>query len=199
MRFISTCVEQTPLRARSPAFFTVHLHVRGADFVAVAHFVFVIGSSPRAWSRLATIPRRDDHVRFISTCVEQTRPLRYPLFITPVHLHVRGADWTTYAWNAGHGGSSPRAWSRLDSFAKGMAETRFISTCVEQTRRRPAHPTARPVHLHVRGADTFSATGAKSNAGSSPRAWSRRDDIQPRAHGARFISTCVEQTASGSC
>ncbi len=50
-RFISTCVEQTPLRRTPAAPASVHLHVRGADCFGPRRPPAGFGSSPRAWSR----------------------------------------------------------------------------------------------------------------------------------------------------
>ncbi len=71
--------------------------------------------------------------RFISTCVEQTLLAGLGVIEHAVHLHVRGADRTTYAASAIHVGSSPRAWSRRLALLPAKVRGRFISTCVEQT------------------------------------------------------------------
>ncbi len=112
-RFISTCVEQTDLgrmRWIDPA---VHLHVRGADDFTRPDAVTKPGSSPRAWSRLASAALPHRVFRFISTCVEQTDNGHSSFFASSVHLHVRGADKLSAEIAGRTYGSSPRAWSRL--------------------------------------------------------------------------------------
>ncbi len=92
--------------------------------------------------------------RFISTCVEQTIVPCGWMTMSPVHLHVRGAD-------------------KIASGAVTLGK-RFISTCVEQTCATSAPPTWTSVHLHVRGADSKRSTAFVRLRGSSPRAWSRQ-------------------------
>ncbi len=111
----------------------VHLHVRGADWRNTESESIAFGSSPRAWSRLVGTEEFPRHVRFISTCVEQTACPASRGSRWSVHLHVRGADRAS-------------DWKRSRAY-------RFISTCVEQTSVRRSSCSATAVHLHVRGAD----------------------------------------------
>ncbi len=153
-RFISTCVEQTNPTPSHPTVPTVHLHVRGADAFVATFFHQLFGSSPRAWSRRrrGSFPRWG--VRFISTCVEQTRVNCVTFSTCTVHLHVRGADSRCPETRCSVRGSSPRAWSRRRVLRFDIYERRFISTCVEQTSPPFLRCAAQTVHLHVRGADT---------------------------------------------
>ncbi len=132
-RFISTCVEQTNIRASSDSCSAVHLHVRGADIGAPSVCIGGCGSSPRAWSRQPRKLFAQPPNRFISTCVEQTGAAPKSEKEESVHLHVRGADVLVCDDRGRYGGSSPRAWSRHLERACDALHGRFISTCVEQT------------------------------------------------------------------
>ncbi len=173
-RFISTCVEQTPSGGISCNATAVHLHVRGADCSKISAGIGKNGSSPRAWSRQAVTKSKRRVTRFISTCVEQTYASLSVTSVSPVHLHVRGADLLPAVERGDDLGSSPRAWSRqpFDKFVE--RSVRFISTCVEQTVPGLLGLPGITVHLHVRGADLSSRSIL--------------------ALLRRFISTCVEQT-----
>ncbi len=72
-RFISTCVEQTLRTEHHHLSASVHLHVRGADSAHGDEERRPAGSSPRAWSRPDEAKEIKRVMRFISTCVEQTR------------------------------------------------------------------------------------------------------------------------------
>ncbi len=152
-RFISTCVEQTPVDAPKPTASPVHLHVRGADVVCGEEVGVIVGSSPRAWSRRSGRSGRTCGKRFISTCVEQTIGSSSCAPRRTVHLHVRGADIFADVTALAAIGSSPRAWSRRNGEQQRGDHVRFISTCVEQTSSLSGAAGGSTVHLHVRGAD----------------------------------------------
>ncbi len=195
-RFISTCVEQTIAGRLLRCGHAVHLHVRGADLRVLWVEVDLLGSSPRAWSRLGEKLGDWRGKRFISTCVEQTcRPCATSGPMS-VHLHVRGADGAWHEVSAVAFGSSPRAWSRPCFFGRDAFGYRFISTCVEQTPCVTQFSVYPSVHLHVRGADDTISLTIDHTSGSSPRAWSRHPSTGMAAWYHRFISTCVEQTAA---
>ncbi len=111
---------------------------------------------------------------------------------------MRGADNQIDNAPRRNDGSSPRAWSRLERIRVVLRVPRFISTCVEQTGAASGAIHIAAVHLHVRGADNESGTGARCVSGSSPRAWSRRCAGRVCEQAGRFISTCVEQTGSST-
>ncbi len=189
-RFISTCVEQTRAIASSGSRQTVHLHVRGADDAAGS------GAAAQRLDRILVLPLDCVRGRFISTCVEQTRPSAQTRHRPAVHLHVRGADLMRIANEIMAPGSSPRAWSRPRLYPPMPRRGRFISTCVEQTFAIISWMRVATVHLHVRGADTRPPEWPRGITGSSPRAWSRRGYWRRLRYVRRFISTCVEQTPS---
>src|SRR5690606_5298142 len=72
IRFIPTCVGQTLARRWPTRRDAVHPHVRGANAPPAAALLSVIGSSPRAWGKLAHELGRLFGRRFIPTCVGQT-------------------------------------------------------------------------------------------------------------------------------
>ncbi len=79
---------------------------------------------------------------------------------------------------------------------RDQCRVRFISTCVEQTGMFGDSFCGRAVHLHVRGADSLPVVLDGACIGSSPRAWSRPMGLFLASKRLRFISTCVEQTSS---
>ncbi len=113
LRFIPTCVGQT---GRSPwplASRPVHPHMRGANCGCIVRKSDDRGSSPHAWGKRLCRGGKVFFIRFIPTCVGQTRSMRsrnatlngssphawgkrrcWPLHRrrTPVHPHMRGAN-----------------------------------------------------------------------------------------------------------
>ena len=88
--FIPTCVGNTsrlpsPLSTRP-----VHPHVRGEYVLVPVNPVDGYGSSPRAWGIPGSIPQPVCPLRFIPTCVGNTRNSISKMHKPAVHPHVRG-------------------------------------------------------------------------------------------------------------
>ncbi len=156
-RFISTCVETIQSTRKQRRLCTVHLHVRGDNEILLVRQTNVGGSSPRAWRQFRQNNAGDDQGRFISTCVETILPRPSRHGPEPVHLHVRGDNFSSLTTAALTSGSSPRAWRQCGGSESGIDQRRFISTCVETIPRVGVRRSLIPVHLHVRG-DNLSMT-----------------------------------------
>ena len=91
-------------------------------------------------------------------------------------------------------GSSPRAWGILNKPDLGIIHTRFIPTCVGNTKKfLPSRPQT-PVHPHVRGEYKFGKSSIYVSDGSSPRAWGILNGEEGVVLKNRFIPTCVGNT-----
>ena len=118
--------------------------------------------------------------RNISTYVEQTRQQAFLLLPEKKHLHIRGADSTSWLYRRTGEETSDRG--------------RNISTYVEQT--HPLYPKEDGTgkHLHIRGADDESQMRSQGKAETSPHTWSRRGLLMKSRIKIGNISTYVEQT-----
>ena len=113
-----------------------------------------------------------------------------------VHPHGRGEHGLWLKTDAGHGGSSPRAWGTPDLLGDQRGQERFIPTGVGNT---SAHETAArgcTVHPHGRGEHGRLGRQPGRAGGSSPRAWGTRRHDYLRMVCRRFIPTGVGNTSS---
>ena len=110
IRFIPTCVGNTLRCCPAICGRAVHPHVRGEYGGEKGNVSLVSGSSPRAWGIPALDNGVKQSIRFIPTCVGNTRPMCAAGTACTVHPHVRG-EYAAHVrrWNCLHG-SSPRAW-----------------------------------------------------------------------------------------
>ncbi len=99
-RFISTCVEKI--------------------FASGRPRQKPVGSSPRAWRKSTITPPDSIGSRFISTCVEKIGVLISAIQNIAVHLHVRGENLYRIRQRRLSGGSSPRAWRKLELYEVGF-------------------------------------------------------------------------------
>ena len=90
LRFIPTCVGNTPYFRPSPLDTPVHPHVRGEHVFKHSRKESSIGSSPRAWGTLSLARSNIPHLRFIPTCVGNTSRYNVVISFHAVHPHVRG-------------------------------------------------------------------------------------------------------------
>ncbi len=153
-----------------------------------------VGSSPRVWGILAGDPPKIDSIRFIPTCVGNTR---YPWQSAPlptVHPHVCG-EYSRWRYpETSPCGSSPRVWGiRRMRFAIS-GNGRFIPTCVGNTERDNGAYTGHTVHPHVCGEYYFSKSFFVRMNGSSPRVWGILGQKVFSKRVERFIPTCVGNT-----
>ena len=89
-RFIPTCVGNTAMTGLGSRFTTVHPHVRGEHIAPSGGSLRKNGSSPRAWGTLLFLLGCHDCLRFIPTCVGNTRLAGGRMVGIAVHPHVRG-------------------------------------------------------------------------------------------------------------
>ena len=152
------------------------------------------GSSPRAWGIREKIVNFCFHIRFIPTCVGNTRLVAASNGRTSVHPHVRGE----YIFkNPGHSpiiGSSPRAWGIHARPISGSLAARFIPTCVGNTVSSFGGVRMETVHPHVRGEYHTPPCPVALEHGSSPRAWGIPIPVYAQGIERRFIPTCVGNT-----
>src|SRR5437899_2690620 len=109
---------------------------------------------------------------------------------------MRGEHPHTVALSPWLAGSSPHAWGTLDPIDRRVLIIRFIPTCVGNTlisRYRDVHS---PVHPHMRGEHREKYAYTLAYAGSSPHAWGTLTDDKAAIQAARFIPTCVGNTAT---
>ena len=154
------------------------------------------GSSPRVWGIRCITCRLSNRGRFIPTCVGNTHCrsqrrrgfavhphvcgeyAKLPPLVSPeptVHPHVCGEYEFWRRRNVFAVGSSPRVWGIRETAENSIRSTRFIPTCVGNTRR-------------VQRLEAFIY-------GSSPRVWGIRATCSRNHECARFIPTCVGNTA----
>jgi len=109
----------------------------------------------------------------------------------PVHPHVHGELAPVDGLSLNPDGSSPRAWGTRDAQMSWVENTRFIPTCMGNSR----HPTnltyGAAVHPHVHGELIRRRNLAVIYSGSSPRAWGTQTVLTCWVEGERFIPTCM--------
>ena len=150
-RFIPTCVGNTGRTGRPKYTGAVHPHVRGEYGTASTADGMVAGSSPRAWGIQTDALSSVAVVRFIPTCVGNTRTRDAQIETAAVHPHVRGEYKGQVGLHQFSCGSSPRAWGILAQRDHDLDAARFIPTCVGNTLSGPWPAPHRSVHPHVRG------------------------------------------------
>jgi len=89
---------------------SVHPHVHGELVALTETELGSVGSSPRAWGTLNDIALSVLDVRFIPTCMGNSRTPSGSGTGTPVHPHVHGELDGTEVPLLDKTGSSPRAW-----------------------------------------------------------------------------------------
>ena len=150
-RFIPTCVGNTTLPGCYQIKFSVHPHVRGEYRIEAQIHGDAGGSSPRAWGIRWAMASPRPRLRFIPTCVGNTKIIYIEGELTAVHPHVRGEYPGKRCLLKAPAGSSPRAWGiRIDD-ALILLPVRFIPTCVGNTPPDPPDQFFLSVHPHVRG------------------------------------------------
>ena len=193
-RFIPTCVGNTGQGGNGSQQWAVHPHMRGEYGQHELWHSKARGSSPHAWGiRAGHAPGRCP-LRFIPTCVGNTRIWPWWWWHRPVHPHVRGEYALPGDGNNSATGSSPRAWGIPPPAWPRDWPFRFIPTCVGNTDARCSATCSISVHPHVRGEYCAKSCCAARRSGSSPRAWGIL--VSPGVEKAvpRFIPTCVGNT-----
>ena len=193
--------------------------MRGEYSSVAATLSHVSGSSPHAWGIQHGGGRQGLQLRFIPTCVGNTRQCSFASGHWSVHPHMRGEyaqpNLSTFfvtrfiptcvgntlqlaICRIIHRGSSPHAWGIRRPPPAQRPATRFIPTCVGNTRAMMRDSSVYSVHPHMRGEYSGRTPPPCSPRGSSPHAWG----IQPRDGFhllvVRFIPTCVGNTSSSA-
>ena len=172
----------------------VHPHVCGEYHLDNADPGALTGSSPRVWgiplySRFHVL-----FLRFIPTCVGNTRRKSEERPNHQVHPHVCG-EYPRHSHDPSRlTGSSPRVWGIQHLVISPDPSSRFIPTCVGNTKMeiKPNHQNR--VHPHVCGEYAMSEVKEQPILGSSPRVWGIRDPHSSGKRSRRFIPTCVGNT-----
>ena len=197
-RFIPTCVGNTVKVTAQPSICAVHPHVRGEHSLSFRRVSLYSGSSPRAWGTRGEIPPPQSGGRFIPTCVGNTSADCMAQGAVSVHPHVRGEHAGYLLIRSAINGSSPRAWGTPFLSASARSSSRFIPTCVGNTRAGRRRYGYSAVHPHVRGEHLTSWLSRRRPIGSSPRAWGTQSRARSWTARQRFIPTCVGNTG-GDC
>ena len=130
LRFIPTCVGNSPEELQQLFARAVHPHVCGELERVRTDRKDTLGSSPRVWGTLTDIGTAKFMDRFIPTCVGNSDLSTFQRRELSVHPHVCG-ELEPGVYNPSYGvGSSPRVWGTPDSILFNGAVSRFIPTCV---------------------------------------------------------------------
>ena len=170
LRFIPTCMGNSAPCRSGPRALPVHPHVHGELFPSGASVSFAHGSSPRAWGTLSAPCRErfrrrfiptcmgnsqvvliSESYRFIPTCMGNSFSPAHERGMLAVHPHVHGELSSTITYLPTRIGSSPRAWGTLQNRFNIHLNSRFIPTCMGNSRRLRTRKMSMSVHPHVHG------------------------------------------------
>jgi len=177
---------------------TVHPHVHGELSTRWRESDTVGGSSPRAWGTQVLSRSNRLLVRFIPTCMGNSRACAGAIRHRPVHPHVHGELLTGGSPGVTIFGSSPRAWGTQERRVGEEVEDRFIPTCMGNSSCAASIRLRRSVHPHVHGELTIAAARSDNPLGSSPRAWGTPGAARLPGRRRRFIPTCMGNSPSSS-
>ena len=134
LRFIPTCVGNSPLEIIWIRGIAVHPHMCGELQATATAQETRYGSSPHVWGthydRQAAFPE----YRFIPTCVGNSRYHRIWLWMLAVHPHMCGELGNLQKVTAAQFGSSPHVWGTPLHWVSRHRLNRFIPTCVGNSR-----------------------------------------------------------------
>ena len=168
--------------------------MRGEYQSGIPRALRMAGSSPHAWGIHRDVQRPGHMMRFIPTCVGNTRSGRHGVPGPSVHPHMRGEYAREGLRLLKLGGSSPHAWGIRERRPSPPQAGRFIPTCVGNTPLAASQPSMCSVHPHMRGEYGSRGGGKWRLSGSSPHAWGIRVVLPLWSVVARFIPTCVGNT-----
>ena len=171
--------------------YAVHPHVHGELTPTNPSPDSLGGSSPRAWGTHHAGERCPDEVRFIPTCMGNSRTGSSWRLDTPVHPHVHGELPGERPGDRVAAGSSPRAWGTRSRGAIYPALRRFIPTCMGNSSGSTHSGAAVSVHPHVHGELNDLMAERWGSDGSSPRAWGTLPESVVEVERDRFIPTCM--------
>ena len=193
-RFTPTRVGTTcnaPSGTAAPA---VHPHARGDNVHCVELTFVVIGSPPRAWGQRLISGTGAGGGRFTPTRVGTTTLPAAARVCAPVHPHARGDNARAYQFGHENDGSPPRAWGQRLSPSYPRLRARFTPTRVGTTRPSVWSHSARTVHPHARGDNSFLLNRSDGVSGSPPRAWGQLTVPDEELTLTRFTPTRVGTT-----
>ena len=195
-RFIPTCVGNTPPERPPEGCPSVHPHVCGEHMLDLDTTDPRFGSSPRVWGTRLQYGGGVSSIRFIPTCVGNTRMRTCRHVANTVHPHVCGEHVIVGRFNRQHNGSSPRVWGTQRPGHGQRRGERFIPTCVGNTEGADTNRRSDPVHPHVCGEHIAILNQFAICHGSSPRVWGTPHNGQTKVTIPRFIPTCVGNTSA---
>jgi len=111
------------------------------------------------------------HTRFTPTGVGTILLIHKKYHLLSVHPHGRGDNPFIFQIYQRLSGSPPRAWGQSCSSPPARCRRRFTPTGVGTICVAIKIESAKTVHPHGRGDNTFTATSATACIGSPPRAW----------------------------
>jgi len=150
-RFIPTCMGNSASGALPIGLLWVHPHVHGELFGNKRMSEQKNGSSPRAWGTHKPGFVCSMNIRFIPTCMGNSK-WTYILFgALSVHPHVHGELLTGKEYMLLRIGSSPRAWGTLRTTIPVNIYYRFIPTCMGNSPAEVSSIFNLAVHPHVHG------------------------------------------------
>ncbi len=158
------------IRGRSPEQ-SDHPHGRGEKSLMPSKTRASIGSSPRAWGKDFCINTKHHKIRIIPTGVGKSPWCAHCAPRCADHPHGRGEKRSMSSGCFRNGGSSPRAWGKVDPPDGIPGHVRIIPTGVGKRIvlcRQPIHAS-----------------------GSSPRAWGKVLGVVPGHRHERIIPTGV--------
>ena len=133
-RFIPTCMGNSVQPSKCCRGASVHPHVHGELFLPYRMSKNVLGSSPRAWGTPYMNARSEPKVRFIPTCMGNSTCMLPIYHDLSVHPHVHGELRIRCIYTYVCIGSSPRAWGTPISIPAMWRVSRFIPTCMGNSR-----------------------------------------------------------------
>ena len=153
-RFIPTYMGNARVTSLWRVFTSVHPHVHGERQPTAGSEWCHVGSSPRTWGTLVTIPDIIPRPRFIPTYMGNASSTGSPGSAGAVHPHVHGERRSSGQTSLGIFGSSPRTWGTLPEPLPHPGISRFIPTYMGNASWRNASVRLISVHPHVHGERT---------------------------------------------
>jgi len=132
--------------------------------------------------------------RFIPTHVGNTGSSRSRRHRLSVHPHACGEHLIPKRSMPWMIGSSPRMWGTLKAGCPKDGIVRFIPTHVGNTDEIRMSEFLFSVHPHACGEHSSHSSRVRSSAGSSPRMWGTRSNMNLVMLSTRFIPTHVGNT-----
>ena len=111
----------------------VHPHVCGENMMGDVLVGVRLGTPPRVWGKLSTLPKFSIMPRYTPTCVGKTIAARIVKHYVEVHPHVCGENVLRQAKKVCNIGTPPRVWGKLLRIVRLPLSLRYTPTCVGKT------------------------------------------------------------------